>query len=168
MNVGTSDEQLSQVLRPVRDQSIRAAQARGDTCPICMEPFDSDGETSRLPCGCVTNASSFASLSLAVPLAHRSTPSRLSDGERPPLCGSHMFKVACVAQHLRQHRSCPICRADCVETKPPMLSPLAAWRVEQQERIALKVRWRWLSVMLSGRCLSVWVEWVLWACDTRH
>ena len=49
-----------------------------------------------------------------------------------------MFNEACVAQHLREHRACPICRADCVETKAPELSPLEAWRLEQQDRLALK------------------------------
>ena len=38
---------------------------------------------------------------------------------------AHTFHEECVAQHLRQHRSCPVCRADCVEAAPP-LSPLAA------------------------------------------
>eukprot|EP00966_Prymnesium_polylepis_P272646 6299147-Prymnesium_polylepis.1 len=84
----------------MRDQSVRAASARGESCPICMEPFGVD--SVRLPCG-------------------------------------HMFNVGCVAQHLREHRACPVCRADCIETKRPQLSPLAAWRVEQQDRLTVKV-----------------------------
>ncbi|KAL3932987.1 MAG: hypothetical protein SGPRY_000476 [Prymnesium sp.] len=49
---------------------------------------------------------------------------------------THMFHEECVTQHLRTHRSCPICRADCVET--PELSPLDKWRAAQNERLSHK------------------------------
>ncbi|KAL1511065.1 hypothetical protein AB1Y20_005888 [Prymnesium parvum] len=50
VSVGASEAQLREVLRPMRDQSVRAAQASGDVCAVCMEPFGQGGTPSQLPC----------------------------------------------------------------------------------------------------------------------